>query len=343
MAEGPSVVPLHYDEPSAVPPLVNTPGLQPAQLDQLYYLMKLARLFEDRIFIMYKQGRLPGSVFLARGQEAMEVGCAFPLGPGDVVSGTHRDQVLAITKGMDLKRVMLNYFGKRDGPTRGRDGNSHFHALDIGVMNVVSHLPDGYPLAGGTALAFKLRGEPRVALAVCGEGAANNGQWHETLNMAAVLDLPFIAVVQNNQYAYSTPNEQSFRCETLVERARGYGIPGVEVDGNDVLQVVAAVKQAAERARSGGGPTLIVGNTFRQLGHAGHDAADYVPEHIRQYWEARDPILRFERFLRDQGLLDDEKQQQIEARIKNEIAEAIAWAKEQPDPAPEEVAEGVFA
>ena len=328
---------------SKPPPLQNIAGLTPAELDQLYYYMKLARLFEDRIFVMYRQGRLPGSVFLARGQEAMEVGCAFPLGPGDVVSGTHRDQVLAITKGMALKRVMLNYFGKRDGPTRGRDGNSHFHAFDIGVMNVVSHLPDGYPLAGGSALAFKLRGENRVALAMCGEGAANNGQWHETINMAAVLNLPFIAVVQNNQYAYSTPNRQEFCCESLVERARGYGIPGVEVDGNDVLEVVAAVRAAVNRAREGGGPTLIVGNTFRQLGHAGHDAAEYVPPEVRSYWEARDPIVRFERFLEEQGLLDQRKRDELEARIKAEIVEAISWAQQQPDPSPEEVDEGVFA
>lgn len=331
------------DASVAPPPLVNVAGLTPSELDQLYYFMKLARLFEDRLFVMYRQGRLAGSVFLARGQEAMEVGCAFPLGPQDVVSGTHRDQVLAITKGMDLKRVMLNYFGKRDGPTRGRDGNSHFHAFDIGVMNVVSHLPDGYPVAAGCALAFKLRDERRVALAVCGEGASSNGLWHETLNMAAVLGLPFIAVVQNNQYAYSTPNRQEFHCESLVERARGYGIPGVEVDGNNVLEVVAAVRDAAARARAGGGPTLIVGDTFRQLGHAGHDGAEYVPAEVRRYWEARDPILRFERFLEDQGLLDDRKQEELESRIKAEIADAISWAQDQPDPAPEEVAEGVFA
>ncbi len=329
--------------PDAPPPITNVAGLSPAELDQLYYFMKLARLFEDRIFVMYRQGRLPGSVFLARGQEAMEVGCAFPLEPGDIVSGTHRDQVLAITKGMDLRRVMLNYFGKRDGPTRGRDGNSHFHAFDIGVMNVVSHLPDGYPLAMGSALAFKLRYEKRVALAVCGEGASNNGLWHETVNMAAVLRLPFIAVVQNNQYAYSTPNAQSFACERLCDRARAYGIPGIEVDGNNVLEVVAAVRDAAARAREGHGPTLIVGTTFRQLGHAGHDAAEYVPAEVRQYWEARDPIVRFEAFLRDQGLLDDRKQQEIEARIKAEIADAISWAESQPDPSPEEVSEGVFA
>lgn len=324
-------------------PLTNVAGLSPSELDQLYYFMMLARLFEDRIFVMYRQGRLPGSVFLARGQEAMEVGCAFVLGPADVVSGTHRDQILAMAKGMDLKRVMLNYFGKRDGPTRGRDGNSHFHALDIGVMNVVSHLPDGYPLAAGCALAFKMREERRVALALCGEGAANNGLWHETVNMAAVLRLPFIAVVQNNQYAYSTPNHQEFCCESLVERARGYGIPGVEVDGNNVLEVVGAVRDAAARARAGEGPTLIVGETFRQLGHAGHDGAEYVPQEVRRYWEARDPILRFENFLRDQGLLDDRKHQEIEARIKAEIADAIAWAEQQPDPAPGEVDEGVFA
>lgn len=325
------------------PPLENIAGLSDSELEQLYYLMKLARSFEDRLFVMYRQGRLPGSVFLARGQEAMEVGCAFPLRPDDVVSGTHRDQVLAMAKGMDIRRILLNYFGKRDGPTRGRDGNSHFHAFDIGVMNVVSHLPDGYPLAVGAALAFKLRGEPRVALALCGEGASNNGTWHEAVNFAAVQNLPFVAVVQNNQYAYSTPNFQEFRCKSLVDRAHAYGIPGVEVDGNDVLAVVAVVKEATERARSGGGPTLIVGETFRQLGHAGHDGAEYVPADVREYWERRDPLLRFETFLESKGLLDNAKKEEMEARIKAEIASAIEWAQAQPDPLPEEVAEGVYA
>jgi TPP-dependent pyruvate/acetoin dehydrogenase alpha subunit len=331
------------EENRGVPPLRNEAGLSEAQLEQLYYLMKLARALEDRLFVMYRQGKLVGSVFLARGQEAMEVGCAFPLRPDDVVSGTHRDQILAITKGMDIRRVLLNYFGKRDGPTRGRDGNSHFHAFDIGVMNVVSHLPDGYPLAVGAALAFKLRREPRVALAMCGEGATNNGTWHEAMNLAAVMKLPFIAVVQNNQYAYSTPNWQEFACESLADRAKGYGIPGVEIDGNDILQVVATIKEAAERARSGGGPTLVVGQTFRQLGHAGHDGAEYVPQEVRDYWLARDPIARFEAFLESNGLLDPVKKEELESRIKQEIAESIEWAQAQPDPLPEEVSQGVYA
>lgn len=328
--------------PVEVPPIENRENLGNAELMQIYHHIKFGRLFEERIYALYKQGRLPGAIYLARGQEAMEVGCAFALEPSDIVAGTHRDEILALTKGMPLGALLLNYYGKAAGPTRGRDGNSHMSDFSHGVLNVVSHLPDGYPPAMGCALAFKLRNEPRVALAICGEGATNNGTWHETMNFAAVMNLPFLAVVQNNQYAYSSTNEVEFRCENIADRARGYGIPGVAIDGNDILAVIAAVRDAAERARSGDGPTLIVGETFRVYGHAGHDSADYVPDEVREYWDARDPLRRFEAFLETKGILTPELRDETEARIKREILDEVEIAMAAPDPDPDEVADGVF-
>lgn len=324
------------------PPIVNAAGLDADELMAVYEHMMVGRIFEERIFTMYKQGRVPGSVFLARGQEAMEVGCAYPLEAEDVVGGTHRDEILAITKGMSIEYLLLNYFGKATGPTRGRDGNSHMSDMAHGVMNVVSHLPDAYPPTMGCALAFKLRDERRVGLAVCGDGATNNGTWHETMNFAAVMQLPFIAVVQNNQYAYSTPNEVEFRVASLASRADGYGMPGIDVDGNDVLAVIATVSEAANRARNGGGPTLIVGETFRVYGHAGHDPADYVPDEQRERWAAWDPISRYEDFLVRGGLLSPELKAATAIRIKDEIVAAVERAVNAPDPDPREVADGVF-
>ena len=258
------------------------------------------------------------------------------------MGGTHRDLLIQIPRGMTARRIMAHHFGKATGPSRGKDANTHMSDLSLGILNVVSHLPDAYPLVLGSALAFKLRGERRAALGFCGEGASGNGTWHEVLNAAAVLMVPAVFVVENNQFAYSTPNSQSFHCATVADRAVAYGIPGLVVDGNDVLEVYAVVSEALRRARDGGGPTLVEALTYRVYGHAGHDGGDYVPEELKEYWLARDPLARYEAYLVAQGLLSEEAKSETEARITRELRDAVRFGDDSPLPDPEGVDDGVY-
>ncbi len=309
----------------------------------MYELMVTGRLLETRLHTMYRGGRLLGAVYPGVGQEAAQVGFVSALEPGDIFGPTHRDLLAQLTKGVTLQEAMLNFYGKAAGPSKGRDGNSHFGVLDKGTLMVISPLPDAYPVAMGAAMAFKQRGEKRVALADCGEGSTATGTWHETVNMAAVLRLPIVFTIQNNQYAYSTPNDREFNLAYSGHRADGYGIPGVVVDGNDVLECYAVAREAVDRARRGEGPTLIEAVTFRHFGHAGHDPADYVKPDEREAWLAKDPLPRFEEFLVDRGLLDDAGKQTIHDRIEEEIRSAIDWAQGHPDPQPEDVHLDLFA
>jgi len=313
------------------------------RLVELYATMVLGRSLETRLHNMYRGGRLGGAVYPGVGQEAAMVGFASALEDGDIFGGTHRDLIAQLTKGVTLDETLLNFFGKADSPTKGRDGNSHFGVLDKGTLMVISPLPDAYPVAVGCALAFQQGGEARVALADCGEGATATGTWHEAVNTAAVLSLPVVFTVQNNQYAYSTPNEREGATESFGTRAEAYGIPGVVVDGNDILACYNAAKEAVERARAGGGPTLIEAVTFRHFGHAGHDPADYVKPDDREYWMERDPIDRFEAFLIDHGDLTAGRAEQISEAAAARIKERIAWAQDQPDPDPAGIADDVFA
>ncbi|MGH8914652.1 MAG: alpha-ketoacid dehydrogenase subunit alpha/beta [Acidimicrobiia bacterium] len=336
-------------EPSAVPRLepITASGaakqLSDDELLDMYQSMVLGRALETRLHNMYRSGRLGGAVYPGIGQEAAMVGFVSALGTDDIFGGTHRDLTAQLTKGVSLEAIALNFLGKAEGPARGRDGNSHFAALDVGTLMVVSPLPDAYPVAVGTALAFKQRNQPRVALANCGEGATATGTWHEAVNFAAVLRLPVVFTIQNNQYAYSTPTDHETALTHFADRAAGYGIPGKVVDGNDVLACYDAAKTATERARAGLGPSIIEAVTFRRLGHAGHDPADYVPADMRARWEQRDPLIRFEAFLSGRGLLDDDRRAEILADAEKRVVDAMDWAATQPDPDPASVGEGVFA
>jgi 2-oxoisovalerate dehydrogenase E1 component len=313
------------------------------QLLSMYEVMLTMRLLETRLHSMYRGGRLPGAVYPGVGQEAAQIGFAAALEEEDILGPTHRDLGMMMAKGVTLEETLLNFYGKASGPAAGRDGNTHFAVLPKGVLMVVSPLPDAYPVAVGCALAFQQREERRVALANCGEGATATGTWHESVNLAAVLQLPVVFTVQNNQYAYSTPNDRGFRLDHVAHRADGYGIPGIVVDGNDVLECFSAAKEAVERARDGEGPTLIEAVTFRHFGHAGHDPADYVKPDERERWMERDPLPRFEEFLESRGLIEEEDREALEERIKDRIKRTIDWAQEQGDPEPSDVATGLFA
>src|SRR5437870_4178199 len=239
-------------------------GLDEDQLKEVLYLLKLCRYFDERMEALYRQGRLPGAIYSGRGQEGTHVGVTFALRGDDSLFPTHRDLNAQFAKGVDLKRVMAQFWGRVDGYTRGRDGNSHMGDWSgARTFAVLSNLPSAYPPAAGAALAYKKRGEDRVALAICGDGATSNGRWHECLNVSAIWELPVVWVVNNNQYAYSTPNELEFPVPTIAERASAYGMPGVRVDGQDVLEVYAAAKEAVDRARRGDGPSLLESVSLR--------------------------------------------------------------------------------
>ncbi len=317
--------------------------LTEAQLLELYEHLLTGRILEERLFELYRTGHLGGALYPAIGQEAAMVGFAAALSEGDVFGGTHRDLVAQLVRGLTLEQALLNFFGKAASPTRGRDGDAHLGSPSKGILMVASPVPDAHPVAVGCALAFHQRGEPRVAMANSGEGATATGTWHEAVNMAAVLGLPVVFTIQNNQYAYSTPASGSFRLEYAAHRADAYGIPGVVVDGNDVLECYAAAREAVERARAGAGPSLIEAVTFRHHGHTGLDTASYVDPHVRDEWLAKDPLPRYEEYLGSRGMLDDGRRGRLRERITARIDTTLAWAQDQPDPDPSEVAEGLFA
>jgi TPP-dependent pyruvate/acetoin dehydrogenase alpha subunit len=304
--------------------------------------MTLSRAIEDELHRLHLRGRLRGRLISGRGQEAIPVGATLALRPDDVVAPVHRDLGAHLVKGTTPLAVLRHYLGRVTGPSRGRDGDIHMGEWERGVFPMVSHLPDSWPVVGGVALGFRLAGTDQVALAFCGDGATSTGAWHEAVNLAAVMSLPVVYVIENNGYAYSTPTERQYRAERLVQRAPGYGIPGVEVDGNDVESVHAGVGTAVERARSGAGPTLIEAHTFRIDGHAVHDAAEYVPEEQRRAWTERDPIRHQRRRLLEHGVAS-EVLDRVQAECDAAVAAALDRALSEPEPDPACVADDVYA
>lgn len=322
----------------------NDMPLSDAQLRDMLYLLKLARYVDERLEALYRQGRLPGAIYSGRGQEGTHVGTVFALEPRDSLFPTHRDLTAQLAKGLDLNRVLAQFWGRIDGYLRGRDGNSHIGDWDGNrTYAVMSHLPIAYPVAVGAAWAYQRAGDGRVAMAICGDGATSNGRWHEAINWSAVQRLPVIWVVNNNQFAYSTPNEKEFAVPTIAERAVAYGIPGVRVDGADVLEVFAAARDAVERARGGGGPTLIESVSLRWRGHAGHDPAKYVPtELLEHYMQSKDPVKNFESRLREAGIVDDAAIAEVQTRVEQAFEEAHAFALASPFPEPGDVDKGAW-
>jgi pyruvate dehydrogenase E1 component alpha subunit len=319
-------------------------GLSDEQLREVLHLLRLCRYFDERMEALYRQGRLPGAIYSGRGQEGTHVGVAYALREDDSLFPTHRDLSAQLTKGLDLKRVMAQFWGRIDGYTRGRDGNSHIGDWQgHRTWTVMSHLPIAYPVACGAALAYKRRGEPRVAMAICGDGSTSNGRWHESLNTSAIFQLPVVWVVNNNQYAYSTPNALEMPTPTIAERAAAYGMPGVRVDAQDVLEVYRAAHEAVEHAREGGGPTLIESVSLRWRGHAGHDPAKYVPKALLdEYMENKDPVRRFRDLLLAHEVVDEARLAELEARIEAEFREGYGFAQASPFPAPEEASMGLW-
>jgi TPP-dependent pyruvate/acetoin dehydrogenase alpha subunit len=287
------------------------------------------RAIEERGLSLYKQGKVPGSFYDGRGQEATCVGATFALGPDDPVCPLIRDLGAHLVKGTPPSAVLGHYLGRAGGVGRGRDGNVHMGDAQRGVVGMVSMLPDMMAVAVGMAWAFKLRGERRCALSLFGDGATSVGDWHEAMNLAGLQRVPAIFVLEHNGYAYSTPSSRQFVVDPL-ERAAVYGIRGVAVDGNDVEAVFEVTREARERALAGEGPTLIAAATMRMHGHGAHDDASYVPPELFEHWAARDPIERQRERLRSLGVDVEAIAAQVRAEVDAASREALAMAEPPP-------------
>jgi TPP-dependent pyruvate/acetoin dehydrogenase alpha subunit len=329
---------------SLVEPAAEAPEVPPEIRLALFRLVLLQRLAEERIMSLYLQGRIPGSVYTGRGQEAVAAAAGLALGPDDVVAPVNREMACHLARGTGVADVLRNYLGRATGPTQGRDGNMHFGSRERNIFPLVSMLGDLIPLTVGAALAFKRRNEPRVALTFFGDGTMSTGDVHEGLNLAAVLQVPAVFVLQNNGYAYSTPIARQMRNTNMSERVRdGWGIPAERVDGTDALAVYASVLGAIERARAGEGPQAVEALTLRMHGHAAHDDGRYMDrEQLRTFAEGFDPIERLAARLRLDGLRVDQIDTLRQAAA-DEVASGLAEAEAAPAPDPATLADGVYA
>ena len=318
--------------PSEVPPDLRV---------ELHRLMLLQRLCEERIMALYRQGRIVGSVYTGYLQEGVAAAGGLALGPDDVVAPINREMACHFARGVPVGEVLAHFLGRATGPTQGRDGNMHFGYRQRDVFPLVSMLGDLIPVTVGAALAFKRRGEPRVAMTFFGDGAFSTGDVHEGLNLAAVLRVPAVFVIQNNRYAYSTPTERQMASTDIASRVEGgWGIPCARVDGTDVLATYRVLRDAVEAARADGAPRAVEALTLRGHGHAAHDGALYVPDALRA--EYQDPIDRLERRFALDGIPPEQVAAWREAAAR-EVEAAVAEAEAAPWPDPAGIEEGVWA
>jgi TPP-dependent pyruvate/acetoin dehydrogenase alpha subunit len=308
----------------------------------MYRAMVLTREADNRIRSLYFQGQIHGGVYSQIGHEAISVGSASALRQDDILAPMHRDLGAHVVRGMDLPRIMAQIMARATGYTGGKDNALHIGDTALHVFPQISMLGASIPVAVGGALAAVQRGQDRVALTYVGDGAINTQDFHEGLNFAAALRLPFILIIENNQWAYSTPLSRQVALEELKDRAVGYGIPGVRVDGNDVLEVYRVTREAVDRARAGDGPTLIEALTMRMRGHSEQDRAEYVPPEMLEEWRARDPIELFERLLTEEGILSSERRDAIATEVRETVTAAADWGLAQPFPTADEAFNGVY-
>ena len=317
--------------------------IEKEDLLRLYYFLKLTRGLEDRITAMYRQGRILGGVWTSNGMEAISVGYACALEKNDIIAPYFRDMGAFLVKGITPRRIMAQYLGKKTGVTGGKEGNVHVGDINLGVLGYPSHLADNYPVAVGVALSFKIRGEQRVVAACTGDGGTSRGDFHEALNMASVWKVPVVFFCNNNQYAYSTPVKLQMAIKNVAERALAYAIPSEIVDGNDVVAVYQAARNAYERARLGEGPSFIECKTMRMHGHSEHDAAKYVPRELIDEWKKKDPVINMESHLISNNIAKEEKLKEIGEQVVKEIEDAVEFAEQSPLPEGKEAIEGVYS
>jgi pyruvate dehydrogenase E1 component alpha subunit len=327
-----------------MPPIKRTKfKLSSDELLEMLYWLKLIRGFDERLSILVRQGKVRSGVYSGIGQEAIVVGTCYGLRREDYICPLHRDLGTFLMKGVEPRVMMAQMFGKGTGLSKGRDSALHSGVPELGIFGNTSMLGSNLPVAAGLGLSFRMEQSDNVVVAYFGEGASNTGDFHEGLNMAGVLQLPVVFICENNFYAYSVPFERGMAIEDVAKRAESYGFDGVAINGNDVLAVYQATQGAIQRARSGAGPTLIECKTYRWHGHSEHDRAFYRTEEELAMWRSRDPIPIFTTFLQDRNVLTPAKLQEIEARVKQIVDEAVTFAENSPDPDPADAVTDLYA
>jgi len=312
------------------------------KLIEMYTVMKRIRAFEERVVDQMGAAKIPGFVHLYIGEEAVAAGVCANLRKEDYITSTHRGHGHLVAKGGDPKLMMAELFGKKTGYCKGKGGSMHIADIDLGILGANGIVGGGPPIAAGAALAAQYLGTDKVAVCFLGDGASNQGTTHEAMNLAAVWKLPVVFVVENNGYGEFTPQAEHQAIQDVADRAAGYGIPGVVVDGNDVTAVYEAASEAIARARQGKGPTLVECKTTRFRGHFEGDPQRYRPKGETDEVKTKDPIPRFEARLLDMGVLSKEQVAAIDASIRSELDEAVRFAEQSPAPEPGELTEDVF-
>jgi TPP-dependent pyruvate/acetoin dehydrogenase alpha subunit len=310
---------------------------------ELYYFMQLNRQLEERMVRLFRQNKIVGGLYSSLGQEAVSVGSCYPLEKKDWIAPMIRNIGALLVKGVPPRDIFTQHMAKYTSPTLGKDGTSHFGDLKVRhIVSPISMLGDLIPVMTGVAMAGRYLGQNIVALTWIGDGGSSTGAFHEGLNLAAQQRAPFVLIVENNQWAYSTPVSRQVPVKNLADRAVAYGIRSWIVDGNDVLAVYKASKEAVDECRAGRGPALIEVKTMRMRGHAQHDPAEYVPKQMFEYWKARDPITLYEKYLTENKIWDSKTKSEIDARIERELDVEQKFAEESPMPPPELAEEGVY-
>ena len=300
-------------------------------------------MVEERLGLLYRTGNVTGGLYTSLGQEGISVGSSYALEPQDWVGPLIRNLGTMLVRGVRPREAFTQYCARATSPTGGRDGNTHFGDLKRRIVAPISHLGAVIPVMAGIALAAKMRGEDSVAMTYIGDGGTSTGDFHEGVNLAAVLEVPLVLIVEHNGYAYSTPTSMQTKVPDLIVKADAYGIPGEIVDGNDVLAVYDATKRAVDHARGGAGTVMLEMKTFRMKGHAEHDDAKYVPPELFEEWKKKDPLLRYDRVLEEEGILTAEERDKRVAELKAEIDADAEFAVESPMPDPGYASGRVYA
>lgn len=322
---------------------ISATGLGREALGEMYKRMKLIRTYEDTVNSLFLQGKLAGTIHQCQGQEATAVGAAMFLNQDDYITTTHRPAGHCIAKGMAVDSMMAEMFGKTTGCCKAKGGSMHLGDLEAGVIPAIAIVAGGIPISSGIGLAFKMQRSQRVAMAFMGDGAVNEGAFHEGINLAAVWKLPVIFICENNFYGASTHVSKVIATETIAERTKSYGIPVELVDGNDVIAVYTAAARAIKRAREGQGATFIECQTYRRTGHSRSDPNKYREKEEERYWLARDPITMFRMALVKEGIFTDTEIDACDAAVEQEVADSVAKAKSDPEPLPEDALLHVFS
>ncbi len=308
----------------------------------MFQKMLEIRAFEERIRFLFLEGKMPGTIHQYIGMEACAVGVCSVLEKDDIIASSHRPHGHAIARGIGMDAMMAELYGKATGCCKGKGGSMHMGDLSKGMLPSIAIVGGNIPIVVGMALAFKIRKEKRVAVSFFGDGASNEGSFHEGLNMAAVYRVPAVFICENNLYGASTSIKKVLKIENIADRAAAYGMHGDIADGMNVLDVYVHAKKAVEAARQGEGPTLLELKTFRLCGHSRRDPSNYIPKEEKEAWSKRDPIPFYEKILLQERVLDKERVLEMKKMVEDEVERAIEFGQKGPDPEPEDTYEDFY-